>query len=64
MLLRYLISQPAVNLDISATTLPYGVLNQSYSYRLTAFGGVPPYKETQSYVQKVLGFQRAMKAEA
>jgi soluble lytic murein transglycosylase-like protein len=27
---------------------------------VSKFGGVPPFKETQSYVQKVLGFQRQM----
>jgi soluble lytic murein transglycosylase-like protein len=29
---------------------------------VTKYGGVPPYKETQAYVQKVLGFQRELKA--
>jgi len=27
---------------------------------VSKFGGVPPFKETQSYVQKVLGFQRQL----
>jgi hypothetical protein len=28
------------------------------------YGGVPPFKETQTYVRRVLGFQRQMKADA
>jgi soluble lytic murein transglycosylase-like protein len=28
---------------------------------VSKYGGVPPFKETQSYVRKVLGFQRQMR---
>lgn len=30
---------------------------------VTKYGGVPPYKETQTYVQRVLGYYEAFKAQ-
>jgi soluble lytic murein transglycosylase-like protein len=31
---------------------------------VTKYGGVPPFKETQTYVKRVLGLQAQMKADA
>ena len=46
MLLRYQVSQPAVNLSIVTSALPVAVVSNSYSIKLQAAGGLPPYNWT------------------
>ncbi len=43
MLLRYQVSQPAVQLGIITSSLPVGVVSNAYSIKLQAVGGLPPY---------------------
>ena len=37
---------------------------QTVANNVAKYGGVPPFKETQTYVKRVLGLQAEMRADA